>query len=48
MDQFIDFILNADISDLKKDYDYIDWFINQIGEPIVKNKIIDFGKKNTK
>lgn len=40
MDQFIDFILNRDIAELKKDYDYIDWFINQIGEPIVKNKII--------
>lgn len=40
MDKFIDFILNAEISILKKDYDYIDWFINQIGEPLIKNKII--------
>lgn len=40
MDQFIDYVLNEEISVLKKDYDYIDWFINQIGEPLIKNKII--------
>jgi predicted ATPase len=40
MDKFIDFILNKEITILKKDYDYIDWFINQIGEPLIKNKII--------
>lgn len=40
MDKFMDFIINKDVSELKKAYDYIDWFVQQIGEPIVKNKLI--------
>lgn len=40
MDDFIDLIMHGNLADIKKDYDYIDWFIHQIGEPIVRNKMI--------